>query len=331
MKTTVERMRQAERTLEQRRAQAEKTLQQHKEIAYKAVPALAALDREIAESGAAVVNAIGAGRDAAGYLALLEKQNIAAQAEQARLLRENNFTADFLQPQYACAECRDTGFTRGIRCGCFTKLLRSLAYRALSMDTPLERCSFDLFNLCYYSLEPDPATGVIPRKKMEILLNICMQYARQFDARAESLLFTGPTGVGKTHLSLAIAGAVLERGCTVIYGSAQNLLSRLQRERFAPFGEQSDSTERSLLECDLLILDDLGAEHSTAFTKSSIYNLVNTRMMASQPVIISTNLSPAQLNGEYGERVTSRVLGTYTVLRFFGSDVRQAKLNSRGG
>ena len=323
MKTTVERMRQAERTLEQRRAQAEKTLQQHKEAAYGAIPALAALDREIAESGAAVVNAIGAGQDAAGYLALLEKQNTAAQKERARLLRENNFAPDYLQAQYTCAACRDTGFTRGLRCGCFTKLLQTLAYRELSMDTPLERCSFESFRLDYYATAPDPATGVVPRENMKGVLDYCMKYAERFAPHAKSLLFTGDTGLGKTHLSLAIARAVLEQGHTVIYGSAQNLLSRLQREFYAPFGEKSDVTERSLLECDLFILDDLGAEHSTAFTKSSIYNIVNTRMMASQPVIISTNLSTAQLNGEYGERVTSRILGSYAVFRFFGSDIRQ--------
>jgi len=326
MKTTVERMRQAERELERRRSAAEKAMQQRKQAVYEKVPALAALEREIAESGAAVVNAIGAGQDAARYIALLEQQNTAAQAEQVRLLRANGFAQDYLRPQYTCAQCRDTGFVRGLRCDCFTKLLRTLAYRELSMDTPLERCTFGSFSLAYYAAELDPAAGVIPRQKMEARLDFCRQYAQEFDPRSESLLFTGPTGIGKTHLSLAIAGAVLEQGHTVIYGSAQNLLSRLYRERFARFGEQSDETERALLECDLLILDDLGAEHSTEFTRSCIYNIVNTRMMASKPVIISTNFSTAQLNGEYGERVTSRVLGNYTVLRFFGSDIRQAKL-----
>jgi len=329
MKTTVERMRQAERTLEQRRSSAEKALLQRRQAVYEKVPALAALEREIAESGAAVVSAIGAGQDAAEYVALLEKQNIAAQAEQARLLRAHGFAPDFLQPQYTCAQCRDTGFVRGLRCACFTGLLRGLAYRELSMDTPLERCTFDSFRLDYYAAQPDPATGVVPRVNMEGVLGFCRKYAASFAPQARSLLFTGPTGVGKTHLSLAIAGAVLERGHTVIYGSAQNLLSRLYRERFARFGEQTDETERALLECDLLILDDLGAEHSTEFTRSCIYNIVNTRMMASKPVIVSTNFSTAQLNGEYGERVTSRVLGNYTVLRFFGSDIRQAKVNGK--
>ena len=325
MRTTAEKLRRAERILEQRRARAENALQQRRREIYEKIPALAALEREIAESGAAAVGAIGAGRDAAEYIARLEQRNLAAQAEQARLLRTNNFAPDYLQAQYTCPDCRDTGFVRGLRCVCFTDLLRTLAYQELSMDTPLERCTFDSFRPDCYAAQPDSTTGVIPRTIMAGVLDYCRQYAAHFSPEAGSLLFTGPTGLGKTHLSLAIAGAVLEQGHTVIYGSAQNLLTRLYRERFARFGEQSDETERALLECGLLILDDLGAEHATEFTRSCIYNIVNTRMMASKPVIISTNFSTAQLNGEYGERVTSRIMGSYTVLRFFGSDVRQAK------
>ena len=311
--------------LEQRRSTAERELAIRRENACRKVPSLAQLEEQIAQSGAAVVNAISAGQDAAEYLKLLEKQNIAAQAEQARLLQEGGFPADYLQVRHECGECRDTGFVRGLRCACLTKLLQSLAFEELSMDTPLEKSNFDLFSLEHYSMEIDPATGAVPRKKMEVVLRLCRQYAAEFDSHAESLLFTGPTGLGKTHLSLAIAQEVIEKGYTVIYGSAQNLLGRLEREHFSRYGEPRDSTERALLSCDLLILDDLGAEFSTSFTQSCIYNTVNTRLMATQPVIINTNLNTAQLNEKYGERVTSRVIGNYTVLRFWGNDVRQIK------
>ena len=328
MKTTVQRLRQAERTLEQRRAAAERELARRRETACRKIPALEKLDRQIAQSGSAVVNAIGAGQDAAEYLKLLTQQNTAAQAEQSRLLQEGGFPADYLKAQHVCDACRDTGFVQGLRCACFTKLLQSLAYDELSMDTPLGQSGFGQFRLDYYSTEVDPATGDIPRRKMEVNLNFCKQYAAQFDPRAESLLFTGPTGLGKTHLSLAIAQEAIARGFTVIYGSAQNLLGRLEREHFASFRERSHDTERALLSCDLLILDDLGAEFSTSFTQSCIYNIVNTRLMAAQPVIINTNLGPAQLNERYGERVTSRVIGNYTVLRFLGADVRQVRNRS---
>jgi len=325
MKTTVQRLRQAERVLERRRAAAEQRLRDHKEIACEKVPALAALERQLAESGAAVVSAIGAGQDSAGFLDLLAKQNIAAQAEREKLLLAGGFPADYLSMKYECGKCSDSGFVRGKRCACFSQLLQTLAYQELSMDTPLEQSDFSLFRLEYYSTNPDGDTGVQPRKAMEGVLTYCREYAAHFDACAKSLLFTGPTGLGKTHLSLAIARQAIDAGFTVIYGSAPNLLGKLERERFARFGENTGEVEQALLACDLLILDDLGAEFSTAFTQAAIYNIVNTRLMSAKPVIISTNLSTAQLNEKYGERVTSRIIGNYVVLRFFGSDVRQAK------
>ncbi|MDR1928036.1 MAG: ATP-binding protein, partial [Oscillospiraceae bacterium] len=134
------------------------------------------------------------------------------------------------------------------------------------------------------------------------------------------------TGLGKTHLSLAIAQQVLAKGFGVIYGSAQNLFSRLERERFARFGENTGEAEQALLECDLLILDDLGAEFSTSFTVSALYNLLNTRLNRALPTIINTNLDARQREEKYSERVTSRIIGNYQTLRFFGSDIRQARL-----
>ena len=325
MKTTVQRLRQAERTLERRRTAAERELAQRREIAYRKIPALEQLEQQIAQSGSAVVGAIGTGQNASEYLELLARQNTAAQAEKARLLLEGGFPPDYLKEKHSCGMCKDSGYAGGLRCECFTRLLEGLAYDELNMDTPLEQSGFEAFTLDYYSAAPEPGTGVIPRKIMEDNLTYCKKYAAHFHPGAKSLVFMGPTGLGKTHLSLAIAREAIEKGFTVIYGSAQNLLGRLERERFARFGEQTDETERALLSCDLLILDDLGAEHATAFSQACIYNIVNTRLMAKRPVVINTNLNSAQLNEAYGERVTSRIIGNYTVLRFFGNDVRQIK------
>ncbi|MDR0531674.1 MAG: ATP-binding protein [Oscillospiraceae bacterium] len=329
MKTTARRMRQAEQALEQRRAAAERQQRQRRDIACEKIPALAALEQQLAESSAAVVSAMSPGQDSSEFLALLAKQNAAAQAERARLLQAAGLPADYLDLRWECPECHDSGFVRGRRCACFGKLLQSLAYQELSMDTPLERSAFELFRLDYYSTQPEAATGIAPRKAMEGVFQYCREYAAHFTPRAKSLFFTGPTGLGKTHLSLAIAKAALERGFPVIYGSAPNLLSRMERDRFSRFGESAGETEQALLECDLLVLDDLGAEFSTAFTQSCVYNIVNTRLMGEKPVIVSTNLNPAQLNEKYGERVTSRIIGNYMTLRFFGGDVRQ-KASGRG-
>ena len=133
---------------------------------------------------------------------------------------------------------------------------------------------------------------------------------------------SGATGLGKTFLSLSIASAVIEKGYGVIYSSAQNLLNTLEKEKFS---NSDANTLNAIFDCDLLIIDDLGTEFSTSFTVSTIYNIINTRINMCKPVIISTNLSLSELQEMYSERIVSRFIGEYTILKFAGNDIRQIK------
>ena len=158
---------------------------------------------------------------------------------------------------------------------------------------------------------------------MSEILEYCKCYAEDFSPDSESLYMHGATGLGKTHLSLAIANVVAEKGFRVIYDSAQNLLSSLEKEKFSY--SNSGEREKEVLECDLLIIDDLGSEFSTQFTTAAVYNIVNTRNNRSKPVIISTNLTDTELEAKYSQRITSRIIGEYVSLLFIGRDIRQLK------
>ena len=143
------------------------------------------------------------------------------------------------------------------------------------------------------------------------------------------LLFFGETGLGKTHLSLSIAGEVINAGYSVIYNSAQNIFNELQKERFGK-GDADGRFEPMVLECDLLVIDDLGAEFSTQFTNAALYNIINTRINSGLPTIISTNLNIKDLEERYTRRVSSRLIGEYAVVNFIGEDVRQLRSESAG-
>ena len=160
---------------------------------------------------------------------------------------------------------------------------------------------------------------------MAEILALCRQYADNFDERSENLFMTGNTGLGKTHLSLAIAGEVIRKGYDVIYNSAQNLFNELQKEYFGK-PETRGQYESLVLECDLLIIDDLGVEFSTQFTRAELYNILNTRLNAHLPTIISTNLDYKEIEEQYTMRVSSRLIGEFLRLKFIGGDVRQEKL-----
>ena len=215
-----------------------------------------------------------------------------------------------------CEKCGDTGYVSANLCDCVVKRAKELSFAALSEEMPIAESRFDNFDLKYYKNDEDKAV-------MEKIYRFCIRYAQELSVSSQSLMFFGGTGLGKTHLSLAIASAATEKGMGVVYSPVQNLLHKLEKEHF------SHSAETPLLddvfECDLLILDDLGAEFSTSFTQALIYNIINTRILSSKPTVISTNLNPEEIGERYTPRVASRIFGCYNLKRFCGADIRQQK------
>lgn len=315
--------RQATEVLQQRRLRAETTAHAHKLKAEQEIPELRALNAQIAQAGLQAAKAIGMKENADVYIAELAAQNLQAQAKRNALLQQAGFPEDYLTMPYACSKCCDTGYCGGLRCSCFDKLLADLAWADLAAHAPLARNTFESFRLSFYSKRVDPQTGFAPYDRMQEILELCKRYAAEFHTHSASLFLYGETGLGKTHLSLAIAGEVVAKGFDVIYGSAQNLLDQIEREHFK---RENEGATQAILDCDLLIVDDLGSEFSTQFTVSAVYNIVNTRLQAEKPVIISTNLPVKELEKRYTRRITSRIFGSYTTLAFCGSDIRQ-KLN----
>ena len=309
----------AEQELAQRRSRALAERENHHRIAVETVPEILEAEEKMSRAGLATIKAVGMGAaDAKEYIQKLSEINLEAQAQRRLLLKSNGFPEDWLDVHYTCKKCEDKGFVSGIMCGCFKELLKSIEYEKLCSKLPVGNCRFDNFKLDYY---PDGA-GTSPKKRMESVLNYCKAYAADFSRRSPSLLLYGKTGLGKTHLSLAIAGNAVEEGYGVIYYSAQNLFNKLEKDKF---GKADANTEEAILDCDLLIIDDLGAEFTTQFTVSALYNIVNSRELESKPTIISTNLMPEQLTKDYGERIASRILSNYVMLYFDGSDIRQIK------
>lgn len=291
-------------------------------------PELVSLENGMASSGLSIVKALRDGRDVTSAVEAIRKENLELQEMRARLLQDEGLSADYLQPHFNCAQCEDTGYVQGKVCACLTALLRQMETERLGKISPLRLSSFEQFSLHYY---PDEALngGLSCRKKMEDIFSFCKDYAENFTPEAKSILMCGATGLGKTHLSLAIAGTVIAKGYRVVYNATQNLLSAMEQEHFGRAEQPRGTTERLLLNCDLLILDDLGAEFTTTFTLATLYNCINTRLLAGRPIIISTNLSMKQIEERYTQRIASRIFTNYTLLGFEGRDIRQLKAMGR--
>lgn len=222
---------------------------------------------------------------------------------------------------YECDECRDTGTFSGKYCKCVESKATELYFKELSGMAPFEKCSFENFDLSYY---PDSNSEKIPpRLRMEKNLSYLKKYCSNFPT-SENLLLIGGAGLGKTHLSIAIANEVLKKRMSVFYSSIEELLIKLEQERYNRLNSKFSYYD-AVEECDLLIIDDLGTEFLNQFGKSAIYEIINTRLLKSKPTIINTNLSMEEIASRYSERISSRLIGNYTNLKFDGKDIRQIK------
>lgn len=250
------------------------------------------------------------------------ENNKALRAEREKLLTDAGLGKDYLDDIYSCDKCKDEYYIDGKMCDCLKKELQLTAYEKLNAASPLKPTSFDDFDLSYYSDDVDEAHGESPREHMTDVLAYVRRYASEIRTRRDSLLFTGGTGLGKTHLSLAIAKEAIDAGLGVVYDSVPSLMMKLENERF---GRGDDGICDAICSCDLLVLDDLGAEHNTASTRTFLYTIVNSRIMSALPTIISTNLSIPDLSERYSDAVYSRLTGDYTPVYFCGSDIRLKK------
>ncbi len=306
--------------LERRRKTAEATAARRLEEFYRQCPKAQEIKSQMASNAAKAGRAVVAGGNVRAELEKLRDTGLALTQEYQELLAAHGLTAEDVTPRYTCPHCKDTGFVDGRMCGCLRQLRKNAAYQQLSSGLPLEKCTFQNFSLEFYQ-ENDRTSH-----QMESVLRACKSYAQRLRENSPSLLFKGGTGLGKTHLSLAIANCAIEKGLGVIYGSAQTFATALEKERFDREGQ---GVAEKLADCDLLILDDLGAEFPSAYVNAALYDTVNRRMLADRPTIISTNLSMKELEERYGERFASRVAGYYGKLEFIGSDVRVQQQRNR--
>lgn len=316
----------AKAEIDSRRSKAETQAAERHDAFAKLHPELLWIENEMAKTGLAAVHEVLNGKNAEHAIQNLAKRNLSLQADRAKLLKTCRLPEHYLQPDYTCKLCSDTGYADGKMCACQQQLLQQFACEALSFNLSLQASRFDNFDLTLYPTQKNKS-GVSPRACMQDIYQYCKDYANDFSPTSGNLFMCGETGLGKTHLSLAIAGEVIKKGYTVIYDSAQTLLSRLERERFGGF-KTENPVENAVLNCDLLILDDLGAEFATKFTVAEIYNIINTRIMSGKPTVISTNYSDKDLEKQYSNRVVSRIIGNYDLLLFCGNDIRQIKKNS---
>jgi DNA replication protein DnaC len=293
-----------------------------REEVHLAVPEIEQIDREMQGLGLAIMGAATSGGNVEEKVRAVRERNEALQETRRRLLVENGYPADYTEVRYECPVCGDTGYVDCKMCVCLRRALTEARMQDSGMAPLMHKQSFDNFSLDYYK-------NPVHRATMTRIYTIMREYAESFSpGTSGNLALFGGTGLGKTHLSTAVASTVIKKGYDVYYTGAVSMLSDFEENRFG-YGVDGDGERRDTTryyECSLLIIDDLGTEVYNQFTASVLYNVINTRLNRSLPTVISTNLDMAEFRRRYWDRITSRVLGEYRVLPFEGEDVRSGKL-----
>lgn len=323
MAYSAEVVKRARARLAQAKEDRESENRQHLAVAYARVPRIQEIDiqlrRTMAQAAQAAFLQGGDGRE------LLEKarlENLELQQERAILAMEN-FEEGYLDDSPICDKCGGSGYIGSNMCECLTELCRQEQKKEVSVLSG-SRETFNQFRLDYYPDRIDPKYGASPRTIMERNLKICRTYALTFAPNAGNLLFVGGTGLGKTFLSACIARAVADRGYSVVYESAGHLFGKLEQAKFSPSEEARREAAR-FSECDLLILDDLGTEMPGQFVTAAFYTLLNDRILAGKPMVISTNLNIDEAARRYSPQIASRLQGSFQGLTFVGEDIRILK------
>lgn len=316
-------MRRAAARFDQAKQRRQAELEERRRTVFAQEPRLREIQQTLQGTmGRIVASALRRGTDPLPALRVLRDENLELQRQRAALLEKLGYPADYLEETPACSRCGDTGYCGGQVCDCLRRYYTREQLAQLQRLLPLGEARFETFRFDVYDDAVWDHYGTSPRANMERNFDVCRDYACQFSRGSGNLLLSGGTGLGKTFLSACMARVVSEGGFSVVYDTAGAIFARFEDAKFRHDPEGDDDVRRCT-DCDLLILDDLGTEMTTAFVQSALYQLVNGRMIAGKSTVISTNLAPAQLGERYGQSVLSRLEGTYEILPFFGDDLRR--------
>ena len=313
-------IRRARARLAEEKANKEALQQRRLQEAYAKVPRLREIDVALRRSMVLAAQAAFAGGNDA--MEQVRQANKALQQERSALIAAH-FPAGYLIETPICPHCDGEGYVGSTMCSCLQELCRQEQMKELSLLNKNNE-DFGLFRLDYYSDRTDPNYGASPRAIMQRNFDICRKYADGFSMVSGNLLFVGNTGLGKTFLSACIARAAADKGFSVAYESAPHLMRTLEKDRFSPDEETAEAVKK-ITSCDLLIIDDLGTELPGNFVTAALYALINDRLLANKPMVISTNLNIDEVARRYSPQIASRLQGNFQRLTFVGEDIRVLK------
>lgn len=317
------------REYDRRRLDARHELEERTKEAERLIPALKEINQRMASTSVSFAK-LSLSNEPVDFEEL-RVLNHSLALEKENLLVANGFPRDYLKMRYRCPLCRDTGIYQSGKCACFQQAVVDLLYSQSFLQQRLKEENFSMFRYDFYQDAPDPEHPDMetPYQNIKKAVSFCKGFIQSFSVEYKNMLIFGKTGVGKTFLSNCIAKELLDQGNTVIYLSAPQLFDIIEKYKFSKSKTEAPETAETriqyILDCDLLIIDDLGTEFNNSFVSSQLYYCINERFLRRKAILISTNLSLEEIRQNYSDRIFSRLFNDYISIKIYGQDIRIRK------
>ena len=284
---------------------------------YCEYPELKNLDRKIFSTFANIFKSSDDEEKASYYTSELEKYR----DERIDYLRKHNIVDDYREVKYTCEKCKDTGFVNGKKCSCYIEKEIELFDNISNFRKYIADDNFDKLDMLYYK-QKDLSYGDSYYKYMEDMINKMKLAVDNMDSTPFNYLFIGMPGTGKTFLARCIGDRALKLHKSVLYLNAVEYIDSLKPDY------DGDSFKKYAILADLFIIDDLGTEYSSDFSKTELNYIIDKRLNDKKSTVITTNLMADDLKLRYLAPMCSRIENIYTNCYLSGDDLRRIKYAS---
>ena len=306
-------------------------MNERQNIVYTLIPEIEDIDRDIATVGVRYSSKVLSGAVTATEIAEgMEKELNALKEKKKQLLKAHNLSEDVFNVAYECNVCKDTGYVNGEKCVCYKhrmkKFMSDAASKISNVPFDFDNNNFKNADFSFYSKDVDKSIGVSPYDNAKNIYRTCLAFCNNFAEKYDNLYIYGPAGVGKTYLTSCIVAELVNKGYGVIYQTSYKLFKFLEDCHFGRSTVENENLLKSAIyDCELLIIDDFGTEFINSYTQSALFDLLNTRILEKRPTIINSNLNMNDVKNTYTDRISSRIMGEFTLLKFVGEDIRLQK------